>query len=182
MPHGTNRPCVTKLRRRIEALLEKSLSVTDEASAAMIQNALYSISQETLEWLIGATLAPRQGRELTEREAAAKQAYAAALELECRRSGLTVRGIPDVSELISLLAIRQESENDLLLCISGSRTILQGLEPTAAEFAALQKSRSALEAQYQRAGFSSQAEFERWHGKATGSRKAARRGKPRTVS
>jgi hypothetical protein len=120
MPNRSHGLFLNNLRRRIAAQ-EKSLSEAEEAAAALAEKALDSISQDTLELLIGATLAPQQGRQLTEGEAAAKQAYALAMKSECRRSGLTVRRTPEVAEMISQAAIRQMSESDLGLCILGAR-------------------------------------------------------------
>ena len=91
------------LRRRLEAQ-EESLAATDKVREGIIQNVLYQMPQEDLEFLIDATLAPRRGRKLTEREAAAKQAYAAALETESRGRRLTVRRMPEVQQLIEAAA------------------------------------------------------------------------------
>jgi len=150
------------LRRRLEAL-EKALSVRDKAREETIKEALHRISLEELDLLIDAMLALRQGRELTEREAAAKQAYTSALETRCVCRGLTVRGILDVSKLIAEAVIRKVSDQDLDLLISGGNAVRQGPEPTAAELAAFARWRATKEAQYRRAGFGSLAEFESWY-------------------
>jgi hypothetical protein len=150
------------LYRRLETL-ERSLAVTDKAREGMILNALHHISQEDLEFLIDASLAPRQGRALTEREAMAQQAYTAALEAECRCCRLTVTRIPEAPQLIFWAAMRRISEKELGLVASGVNTSIRGFEPSAEEVAARQLYDSTLQAQYQRAGFGSRAEFENWY-------------------
>lgn len=151
------------LYRRLAAL-EKSRAITEETCNMKMLHALHKISRENLELLIDVTLALRLGRELTAREAAARQAYAAVLESECRLFRGTVRRFPDTPELISQAVLRQKSEDDLLLCIRGFRALEAGVEPTAAQKAAIESHFAAEEAQYQRAGFSSKTEFERWLG------------------
>ena len=98
----TARSSPANLRRRLEAL-EKSLSLTDQVCAQMIHTVCYSMGKNELESLIDALLAHLRGRELTDREAAAKQAYAAALKSECRCRGLVVYRLPDVSDVSSMI-------------------------------------------------------------------------------
>jgi hypothetical protein len=148
--------------RRLEAL-EKSRAATEEACNTKIRNVLYRISREHTELLIDATLALHQGRELTAGEAAARQAYAAALEWECRGSGWAPRRMPTIPELISEAVLCEESEDDLLLSIGGYRALIAGFEPTAAQSAAIASHCAAEAAQYRRTGFSSQADCERWY-------------------
>jgi hypothetical protein len=166
------------LKRRLEAL-EESLALTDKAMNELIQSAVRNISPDDLEALIDAAIAHLCGRELTEREVAAKKTYAAALALECRWRGLTVRRLPDVAWLVGQATIHRLSEQELLRGLRGLRAqelaLTQGYEPTAEESAALQAYMSDLEAQFQRAGFSSQAEFHEWY---NGPDAAFRRGQP----
>lgn len=151
------------LYRRLGAL-ERSRAITEETCNTKILNALHRISREHLELLIDATLARRRDRELTEGEAAAQQAYAAALQTECRGSGLTLRRIPDVPDLIFCAVTRWESLEDVVLASRALRAMTQGLEPTAEQLVALQTHQAAMQAQYQRIGFNSEAEFAEWHG------------------
>jgi hypothetical protein len=154
------------LHRRLEAL-EKSWAITNKARDEIVANVLYQISRENLELLIDAALASQRGRGLTEREASARQAYAAALQSECQSRGLAVRRMPDIPQLISQTVLRQESLDQLLLGLGGLRAMAAGFEPTTAQVAVLEAHRAAQEAQYQRAGFSSEAEFEKWYANRT---------------
>jgi hypothetical protein len=144
--------------RRLEAL-EKSRAATEEACNTKIRNVLYRISREHTELLIDATLALHQGRELTAGEAAARQAYAAALEWECRGSGWAPRRMPTIPELIS------EASPRTTYCCPSADTArkIAGFEPTAAQSAAIASHCAAEAAQYRRTGFSSQADCERWY-------------------
>jgi len=151
------------LRRRLEAV-EASLAIAEEAAESIIQDVLFRMSPGNLDFLIDATLASRQGRELTEREIAADQEYITALEAECRWRRVIVRRRPEAPRLISTAIHRRLSEEELRLCASGIRTILRFDQPTASELAALRAANDAEEAQYQRAGFSSVAEFKSWYG------------------
>ena len=94
------------LCRRLETL-EQSMSVTDNAAEAKIQKALRQISQQEKGLLIHAAPATLQDRELMVAERGATQAYAAALESDCRPFGLTVRRRLDVSESITLAHFRE---------------------------------------------------------------------------
>ena len=155
------------LRSRLE-VLEKSLSAMERACEQTIQSALRSISHENLELLIDATLAPLRGRELTEREAGAKQAYASALERECRMQRITVRRTPRAKDMINDAAMRRMCEDDLALAYRGYCAMQRGFKPNAAEAVAIKLHLSMQTAQYQRAGFSSCAEFDTWFAKETG--------------
>jgi hypothetical protein len=76
--------------------------------------------------------------------------------------GCRVWGTLDVAEMISLAHLRQLPDDILRESIEGLRVQLWGGQFTPAQAAAWQVSGSALETQYRRAGFSSQAEFEHW--------------------
>jgi len=158
----TGRHISANLYRRLEAI-KKSLSLTAKACETKIQTAPHVISQHELESLIDATSALRQGRELTEREAAANQAYASALESQWRYRGLTVTRTPETPELIDCAATRQLSVEDLGVLSRAISTRIRGLELTAEQLRIWQHYDSIREAQYVRAGFSSEAEFESWY-------------------
>ena len=79
MYHGGPDQVTTSLGRRLQRL---------EANRRFIQQeAFQHLSGHELRFLIDATKALQQGRELTSQEAAAAEAFAAALEQECQKAG-----------------------------------------------------------------------------------------------
>jgi hypothetical protein len=131
----TARSCTANLRRRLEAL-EKSLSLADEACEEMNYTVCSHMGRNELESLIDAMLAHLRGRELTDREAAGKQAYVAALKSECRSRGLAVCRLPDVFSMIFRAATRGWCAQDVTLLLGILDAMLQGFEPTPEQHAA----------------------------------------------
>jgi len=156
---------MNKLRKRIE-VLEKLQATSDKAGDDLIQQALYQLSLEDMDFLIDATLALVQGQDLSERQATARQNYFGALQTECRSHGLKVTRIPQAPELIVNAGLRRVCTEDMLLFLSAARAWEQGFVPSAEELAAVQKQNAVLEAQYQRAGFTSKDECDSWHANA----------------
>lgn len=149
------------LGRRIDAL-EEYLHKANEAHREMVRGIIWRLSQASRESLIDAGVARLKGRNLTECEAAAEQAYSAIVESEYRWRASTVRGMPRLDELISQVNLMNLSERDLLLYMNRLRALINGYTPNEAELAATRVLAVGEEAQYQRAGFKSKAEFEQW--------------------
>ncbi len=151
------------LRRRIEAL-EKSTSAKCDVLHAMAHRALQWLWPEDVELLISAYGADRVGRKLTERESAARRAYASALARECQGAGLAWSGgldctpnIATIQHAILMVLAHRISREDLE---SARLAAQQGRPPTERELAAAHACGSLLQRLCRQAGFGSRAEFE----------------------
>jgi hypothetical protein len=155
------------LRRRIEAL-EKSSAGRRDVRPAIVVEAMEWLQADDVESLMAAYGADRVGRPLTEREAAARQDYATALERECRGAGLhSTTGFEPTADssramigqaIVRVLAHRLTPE-EIRLGISGVRAAQKGDAPTEQETAAQQAYLSQMERVCQLTGFKSLEEL-----------------------
>jgi hypothetical protein len=160
------------IRRRLEAL-EKVSSARRDAGQAIANNALVALGSEEVELLISAWGAERAGRELTERESAARQAYTQAL----RREDQWTRLVPAtrsehcsyIRHAILITVARRCSLEKLELVRSAWCATQQGDQPTEQESAAVQMYVSEMERLCHLAGFESTEAFQALGSGATGS-------------
>jgi hypothetical protein len=157
------------IRRRIEKL-EILAAPLLRARQKRANGALEHLSVEDMELLISAFGADREGRMLTEFEAAARQAYVSALEEECWQARLRrptgLERIPDTDVIyhaIIILTGRPLPSEGVQLVRAGWLAREQGRVPTEPQLAAMQIVESEWKRLYQLASGPSQAEPERLH-------------------
>ena len=151
------------LLRRIVAL-EKAGCATQHSLQAVAEAALVWLGSDDLELLISAYAADRVDRPLTEREAAAKHAFAGALTQQCQWAGLqAIRGFDPMAcirQAIIVGVARRFSQEVLQLASKALSASARGDASNQSELAALQ----AVNAEHQRlcqlAGLVSAEEFQ----------------------
>jgi hypothetical protein len=128
------------LLRRIEAL-ERSMAAQHDQDKAIVVRTLYRLSPEELELLLLASVTDREGRALTESQAAARQAYQSALRSEClaagRRSTAGFEDSPPLHQIMVTANLSRLSMEELRLARSGMRAQQEGRAVSAGEAAAL---------------------------------------------
>ena len=125
------------------------------------------MSLESLELLIGAFGADREGRPLNNAQRVARQTYASELEKECGEAKAplptSVERIPDIETIYRAIVIgltKQFAGEHMELVDSGVQAEHRGCEPNENESAAIQECCDYVEQQYREAGFRSSADFD----------------------
>ena len=147
--------------------LEKRMSVQDGARQTVSRQVLSLLPVSTVEHLIGAFGGERVGRQLSQDESAARQAYLEAVDRECRRATVVggpqqwERGLDIYHAVITVLAESLSSES-LELVSAGCEAEQQGRALDQYQAEALQAYAAEWARLCQRSGFSSRAEFEQY--------------------
>jgi len=128
------------LHQRIEAL-ERKRTAARKDRQLIAKNALVFLWRPELEQLISAHGAEREGRDLSEAESAAKQAYTQALTGECRRAGYpSIKGFEGALDIREAFpCVLRVSDKELQLTKGALIAAQEGRTATQDESAALQK-------------------------------------------
>jgi len=158
------------LRRRIAAL-ETLRCVSRDRQQAIVKLTLDGLWLDSAESLLAAYGTDRTSRPHTEQEAAARQAFAKALQRECRSARVPPIADADVDPRVVMkhgriqVLAQRLTPQELDLCIRGSIAAEQGRALSEDESAALESYRAVLERISLLAGFDSVAEFEAFLGR-----------------
>ena len=151
--------------RRLMAL-EKSAAALRVARRGLVEAALRKMSLESLEWLVVAFGADREGRPLNDAELMARQTYASELETECRRARAPLptlcERIPDIETIHRALVLgltKAFAGEHMELVTSGIEAERRGCKPNESEAAAIQACCDYVECGHRGAGFRSSADF-----------------------
>jgi hypothetical protein len=124
------------------------------------------MSLESLELLIVAFGADREGRPLNDAELLARQTYASEFEKECRRARVPLPAlferIPDIETIHRAIVIgltKRFAGEQMELVTSGLEAERRECEPTESEAAAIQACCVYVECRRREAGFRSSADF-----------------------
>lgn len=152
--------------KRIDAL-ERRTAAIRRVHQRISERALGGLSEGHLESVISAYGADRQGRALTEQEAAARAAYGAAFERESQRTQLravqrsaTIPDIHVVHQAMLIATARRFSGEQLNLIVAACQAQEQGRQLNERESSTLQACNEYWKRLFGLAGFASGAQFE----------------------